>query len=146
MLHTQILKPKPSGYSCAIADATGAHQMHLPIIENIMRDVIFHSTLDWQTKEQFDAGAQEAYAEYQSNSGFYNAEYKVNFLSFRLTKAEAKLAASVAKLDRAIVRRRPDRIKQCEVEVEQQRKKRDDLAEHLALWKRILSEFSRLSA
>lgn len=30
-------------------------------IESIMRDDIFHSTLDWQTRAQFRRGAKQAY-------------------------------------------------------------------------------------
>ena len=33
-------------------------------VENIMRDIIFHSTLDWQTMEQLQQGAKEAYEVY----------------------------------------------------------------------------------
>jgi hypothetical protein len=29
-------------------------------IEDCMRHTIFHSTLDWQTREQFDQGARDA--------------------------------------------------------------------------------------
>jgi len=141
-----LLKPRPSAYSSAIAEATGAHPIQLPIIENIMRDVIFHSTLDWQTKEQFDAGAREAYEEYQARSGFYDAEYKVHFLSFHLAKAEAKLAEAGAKLERAIACGNSERIIRSETEAEKQRQKRDDLAQRLDLWKRILMDFIRLNA
>jgi hypothetical protein len=146
MLNKLLLKPKPSAYSSAIAEATGAHPMELPIIENIMRDIIFHSTLDWQTKEEFDAGAREAYEEYQSRSSFYNAQYRVSLLRFQLTKAEEKLAEAVAKLDRAIARGRTDRITHWEAVVEKLRKKRDGLADHHALWKRVLAQFIRLNA
>ena len=33
-------------------------------VEDIMRNDIFHSTLDWQTKEQFVKGVKEAYELY----------------------------------------------------------------------------------
>jgi hypothetical protein len=32
------------------------------VVEEIMRSDIFHSTLDWQTIEEFESGAREAYA------------------------------------------------------------------------------------
>jgi hypothetical protein len=32
------------------------------VVEEIMRNDIFHSTLDWQTVEEFETGAREAYA------------------------------------------------------------------------------------
>lgn len=34
-------------------------------IEDIMRNDVFHSTLDWQTPEQFAEGAKRAYEIYQ---------------------------------------------------------------------------------
>jgi len=34
-------------------------------IEDCMRHVIFHSTLDWQTKRQFDRGARDAWSTVQ---------------------------------------------------------------------------------
>jgi hypothetical protein len=33
-------------------------------VEDLMRNVIFHSTLDWQSKRVFDKGAREAKAVY----------------------------------------------------------------------------------
>ena len=33
-------------------------------LEEIMRHVIFHSTLDWQSKEELQCGAREAFAVY----------------------------------------------------------------------------------
>ena len=41
-----------SPYSQLIAAATEAATSKLAILENIMRDEIFHSTLDWQTADQ----------------------------------------------------------------------------------------------
>lgn len=49
------------GYHTAISEATGERdKQKLEAIEDCMRNDIFHSTLDWQTREQFDAGAREA--------------------------------------------------------------------------------------
>ena len=39
---------------CSEAEAT--------VVEEIMRSYIFHSTLDWQSVEEFESGAREAYA------------------------------------------------------------------------------------
>lgn len=33
-------------------------------VEDIMRNTIFHSTLDWQSEAQFNKGAKEAYQIY----------------------------------------------------------------------------------
>ena len=48
-------------YSEGIAAATGETNPDvLREIEDIMRHDIFHSTLDWQTREELDAAAREA--------------------------------------------------------------------------------------
>lgn len=50
------------GYAKSISEATGiTDPTDLDDIEDCMRHTIFHSTLDWQTREQFDAGARQAW-------------------------------------------------------------------------------------
>ena len=39
---------------CSATEAT--------VVEEIMRSHIFHSTLDWQTTEEFESGARQAFA------------------------------------------------------------------------------------
>jgi hypothetical protein len=58
---TQAVKGKLTGYQALIQDATGVTDLeHIERIEDTMRHVIFHSTLDWQTREQLMRGAREA--------------------------------------------------------------------------------------
>jgi hypothetical protein len=53
---------EPKGYAAMIAAAIGVTDPKtLADVEDTMRHCIFNSTLDWQTKEQFDNGAREAY-------------------------------------------------------------------------------------
>jgi hypothetical protein len=40
---------------------TGCSELEAAAVEEIMRNNIFHSTLDWQSPEQYRAGALEAY-------------------------------------------------------------------------------------
>lgn len=50
-----------SYYNAIIAKATGiADPLMLEVIEDLMRNVIFHSTLSWLTLEQLEQGAREA--------------------------------------------------------------------------------------
>ena len=50
------------GYEKTINDATGVtNPTDLAEIEDTMRHVIFHSTLDWQTKPQLIRAAREAW-------------------------------------------------------------------------------------
>jgi len=54
-----------------IRRATGAPDADLALIEHIMRDDIFHSTLGWQTREQLAAAARQAFALLNKNREFY---------------------------------------------------------------------------
>jgi hypothetical protein len=50
-----------SRYSDLIIDATKQTDPDvLQLIEDVMRHDIFHSTLDWQTREQLEHAAREA--------------------------------------------------------------------------------------
>lgn len=58
------------GYTKSISEATGIIDPKvLDELEDIMRNDIFHSTLDWQTKEEFDKGAKEAVEVYNAIKG-----------------------------------------------------------------------------
>jgi hypothetical protein len=50
------------GYAASIAKAIGTTDAKtLTEVEDTMRHVIFHSTLDWQSAEEFRQGAREAF-------------------------------------------------------------------------------------
>lgn len=49
-----------SFYRDLIIKATGVNAKDAGYVENIMREDIFHSTLDWQSRTQFVRGAREA--------------------------------------------------------------------------------------
>lgn len=50
------------GYAKSISEATGVvDPKDIAEIEDCMRHIIFHSTLDWQTTAQFNKGAREAW-------------------------------------------------------------------------------------
>lgn len=50
-----------SGYQEIISGATGVTDpTKLAEIEDVMRHSIFHSTLDWQTREELEVGARLA--------------------------------------------------------------------------------------
>lgn len=53
---------KITGYNKMISETTGVTDLEtLEEIQDCMRHTIFHSTLDWQTREQFDHGAVQAW-------------------------------------------------------------------------------------
>lgn len=49
-----------SAYEQLIIKDTGCNAGDAAMIEDIMRNEIFHSTLDWQTRAQFRQGARKA--------------------------------------------------------------------------------------
>lgn len=59
-----------------IQTATNAPDEDLLLIEHIMRSDVFHSTLDWQNREQLVAGAKEANALLVNNRELFEFEQK----------------------------------------------------------------------
>lgn len=49
-----------SAYEDAIIEGTRCSRADAAMIEDIMRNEVFHSTLDWQTRAQFRKGARRA--------------------------------------------------------------------------------------
>ena len=49
-----------SFYQDLIIKTTGVNARDAGYVEDIMREDIFHSTLDWQSRRQFVLGAREA--------------------------------------------------------------------------------------
>ena len=54
------MNARRSLYQSLIIEATGVREKDAGLIEEIMREDIFHSTLDWQSRAQFVRGAWEA--------------------------------------------------------------------------------------
>ena len=90
-----------SPYSQLIAAATGAATSKLAILENIMRDEIFHSTLDWQTSDQLAAAARQAHDIYRSAPCFYDMEAIHQKAVYNLSKLESRLAKARSSGDAA---------------------------------------------
>ena len=88
----QVENPAPHGYAALIAKATGAPDAALPILEEIMRGEIFHSTLDWQSPAEFRRGARKAYQLYVADKAFYDANARWRRAVFRASLAEQTLA------------------------------------------------------
>lgn len=60
-MNAQAVTSKLTGYQALIQESTGVTDLaHIERIEDTMRNVIFHSTLDWQTRKQLEQGAREA--------------------------------------------------------------------------------------
>jgi len=48
-------------YQKSIIEITGCNKEDAAEVEDYMRNTYFHSTLDWQSKAQFNKGARESY-------------------------------------------------------------------------------------
>ncbi len=83
-----------SPYHHLIQDATGAPECDLAMIERIMREDIFHSTLDWQSDEQLKKAAIQARQLLDQNRDLYEAERKLISALFLKNKQEAETAAA----------------------------------------------------
>ena len=74
-----------------IQRATGAPGPDVPRIENIMREEIFHSTLDWQTREQLVQAAREAQQRLNEDRELYDLDHACRAAMFHKMRAEADL-------------------------------------------------------
>ena len=93
---------KTSPYAKLIRTATDAAESRLVLLENLMRDEIFHSTLDWQSAEELAEGARQAHDLYRSAPGYYDGLELLHLAEFRLSGLEtslekARLAADPSK-------------------------------------------------
>ncbi|MGB6223044.1 hypothetical protein [Haloferula sp.] len=84
-------RQKASPYASLIAAATGAPERRLALLENLMRDEIFHSTLDWQSAEELAAGARRAHDLYRSTPAYYEGLLILQRSEFRLAQLEGRL-------------------------------------------------------
>jgi len=82
---------KASPYAPLIAATTGAPTNRLALLENLMRDEIFHSTLDWQSAEELADGARRAHDLYRSSPAYFDGLEILRRAEFRLSLLEAKL-------------------------------------------------------
>ena len=54
------MNARRSFYQGLIIEATGVSEKDAGFVEDIMRNDVFHSTLDWQSRAQFVRGARQA--------------------------------------------------------------------------------------
>ena len=120
------MKKFHSPYAPLIAAATGARADDLHKIETIMRDEIFHSTLDWQTEAQLADAATEAYRLLRANRVLYEMHFSHMATVFEEVRSETRKRKAAEVLDRAIASGSSERIAKC-------RLADDKAAERLAL-------------
>lgn len=104
------MKKCPSPYASLIAQSTGARGTDLPKVENIMREEILHSTLDWQTKAQLAEAATQAYQMLRNHRAFYEMLHSHRAAIFEESRAEARKNKTAAALSRAAASGNTERI------------------------------------
>jgi hypothetical protein len=57
----KVSKMRLSSYAAKAMTITGCSELEATVVEEIMRNNIFHSTLDWQTSEEYRTAALMAY-------------------------------------------------------------------------------------
>ena len=62
-------------------------QTESTILERIMREDVFHSTLDWQSRDELIAGAKEAYQLFRADEAFHRASLRCQKARFRFLVA-----------------------------------------------------------
>jgi hypothetical protein len=77
-----------SGYEQDIAKVTGCNPEDAVMIEYIMREEIFHSTLDWQTAAQFNRAARRAASMLAADREVYEEIFRSGREAFRRLHAE----------------------------------------------------------
>ncbi len=79
-----------SSYAKIIIEATACNPGEVGMIEDIMRNEIFQSALDWQTPAQLRKGARDAYAVFIQNRDLFEtnrAQIQAIFEQSKLKKA-----------------------------------------------------------
>ena len=86
-----------------IEEATDALARDLAQIENIMREEIFHSTLDWQSREQLADAARQAFARLNEDREMYDRDHACRIAMFQKLRTEADLREHDTPANRAAV-------------------------------------------
>ncbi len=95
--------PRQNHYQRLIQQATGAPLGDLAHIENIMREEIFHGTLDWQTRGRLANAARLAQRRLEENRELYDLERACRAAVFQRIRAEAGLREADTAAHRAAV-------------------------------------------
>lgn len=94
---------RPNPLHRLIEEATDAPAMDLTQIENIMREEIFHSTLDWQSREQLADAARQAFARLNEDREMYDRDQACRIAMFQKLRTEADLREHDTPAHRAVV-------------------------------------------
>lgn len=79
-------------YQKDIITQLGCSPQDAAIVEGIMRNHIFHSTLDWQSRQELDYGAQEAWVILEENREMFEEDFTAKQKRFERLKAQERNA------------------------------------------------------
>ena len=79
-----------SGYEKDIVEVTGCSPDDAAMVEHIMREEIFHSTLDWQTAAQFNRAARKAAKILAADRGIYEEYFRLTREAYERMRAESQ--------------------------------------------------------
>ncbi len=98
-----LSRPRANWLHRLIQDATGAPAKDLAQIESVMREEIFHSTLDWQNREQLADAARQAFARLNEDRELYELDHSCRSAMFQKIRAESALRENQTPINRAAV-------------------------------------------
>ncbi len=75
-------------YDEMIVEDTGCSPADAVMVEYIIREEIFHSTLDWQTRTQFRKAAKKAAKMLQADRATYEEYFRVTREAYQRLRAE----------------------------------------------------------
>ncbi len=79
-----------SAYNQMIIEDTGCNRDDAGMIEDIMRNEVFHSTLDWQTRAQLRQGARKAARVLEQNRELFESYRAQTLAMFEQMKQAQK--------------------------------------------------------
>jgi hypothetical protein len=82
----------PNSYRRFIIEELSCNEEDAAIIEDLMREHVFHSTLDWQSEAQLRRGAREAWAILEEDRDFFVEHYRERRALFAEMKAKESAA------------------------------------------------------
>lgn len=84
-------QPRSNWLHELIQEATHARAKDLSQIENIIRDEIFHSTLDWQSRERLADAAKLAFGRLNIDRTLYGLDHDCRMAMFEKMRAESAM-------------------------------------------------------
>lgn len=81
-------------YQRDIMEQLGCSAEDAAMVEDIMRNHVFHSTLDWQSEKQFQNGAREAWKILEADRELFEDYYRKGREAFeQMRQASAELGS-----------------------------------------------------